>query len=244
MLGWVILVVCGLAGAYLLLRWFVNAPPGRVKTALLWITALFGTGLLLFAPWGGLRQLSALALPFLLPLLFRLPGLLRRIKWPGGGQGPGQVSTVETRFLRMTLDHDTGSMDGVVREGSFRPQRLSEMSHQDLVAFWEEVRIADEESTAVLESYLDRVLGEDWRNHENWHRADAEQPHPSNGPEMSLEEAWRILELEPGADEVQVRAAHRRLMQKFHPDAEGSTYLASKINQAKDVLLKHLRGKA
>ncbi|WP_162175179.1 DnaJ domain-containing protein [Fodinicurvata fenggangensis] len=215
-----------------------------MKTSLLWVAALFGTGLMLFALWGGLRQLIALGLPFLLPLLFRLPGLLRRIKWPGGGQGPGQVSTVETRFLRMTLDHDTGSMDGVVREGSFRPQRLSEMSHQDLVAFWEEVRIADEESTAVLESYLDRVLGEDWRNHESWPGAGGEQPHPSNGPEMSLEEAWRILELEPSADEAQVRAAHRRLMQKFHPDAEGSTYLASKINQAKDVLLKHLRGKA
>ncbi|WP_026989487.1 DnaJ domain-containing protein [Fodinicurvata sediminis] len=244
MLGWVILIVCGLAGGYLLLRWFVNASPGRVKTALLWTAALIGTGLMLFALWGGLRQLIALALPFLMPLLFRLPSLLRRMKWPGGGQGPGQVSTVETRFLRMTLDHDTGSMDGVVREGEYRPQRLSEMSHQDLIAFWEEVRIADEESTAVLESYLDRVLGEDWRNQKRGRAAGEDQSHPSNGSEMSLEEAWRILELDPGADETQVRAAHRRLMQKFHPDAEGSNYLASKINQAKDVLLKHLRGKA
>lgn len=246
MLGAIVLAVTVLVGGYLLLHWFVTAPPGRVKTALIWTAALIGVGLLLFALWGGIRQLIALALPFLMPMLFRLPGLLRRLKLPGSGSSPGQISTVETRFLRMTLDHDTGDMDGVVREGQFRPQRLSEMTHEQLQALWEEVRSADEESTAVLESYLERVLGEDWRSDDeekeaSWTGNDRGRAGPESGAEMSLEEAWRILELEPGADEAEVRAAHRRLMQKFHPDAEGSTYLASKINQAKEVLLRHLK---
>ena len=55
---------------------------------------------------------------------------------------------------------------------------------------------------------------------------------------MSREEALAVLELKPGATREEVIAAHKRLMQKLHPDRGGSTHLAQKINQAKEVLLK------
>jgi hypothetical protein len=57
---------------------------------------------------------------------------------------------------------------------------------------------------------------------------------------MSIEEAYEILGLSCGATKQQVILAHRKLIQKIHPDRGGNTYLASKINLAKQVLIKKL----
>ncbi len=54
---------------------------------------------------------------------------------------------------------------------------------------------------------------------------------------MTREEAYEVLGLQPGATEQEIRAAHRRLMRGAHPDGGGSDWLASRVNQARDVLL-------
>ncbi|MGV6874917.1 DnaJ domain-containing protein [Pseudochelatococcus sp. B33] len=54
---------------------------------------------------------------------------------------------------------------------------------------------------------------------------------------MTEDEAFEVLGLEPGATETQIREAHRTLMKRLHPDQGGTNYLASRVNQAKDVLL-------
>ena len=61
---------------------------------------------------------------------------------------------------------------------------------------------------------------------------------PSRKGTMSRSEALHVLGLEPGATEEQIRAAHRRLIVQIHPDKGGTSYLAAKINEAKDVLLR------
>lgn len=154
------------------------------------------------------------------------------------GAASGQQSRVETAWLRMRLDHATGRMDGDVLQGSHAGSRLSSLSFESVVALLRECQAADNQSAALLEAYLDRMAGEDWRE-----RASA-QPGSQSGTgaakpasAMARDQAYEILGLKPGATAEAIKAAHRRLMKKFHPDQGGSTHLAAQINQAKDLLL-------
>lgn len=59
----------------------------------------------------------------------------------------------------------------------------------------------------------------------------------STEPQMTAERARRLLDVSPRASVEDIRAAHRRLAARVHPDAGGSTHLAAEINAARDILL-------
>ena len=61
-------------------------------------------------------------------------------------------------------------------------------------------------------------------------------------PEMTKREAAQILGVRESANEQKVKEAHRKIMIANHPDAGGSSYIATKINEAKDMLLKKKSG--
>lgn len=65
----------------------------------------------------------------------------------------------------------------------------------------------------------------------------AKSPPPRGRSTMSTEEAMEVLGLKPGYSREDVIQAHRRMMQKVHPDRGGSDYLAAQINRAKETLL-------
>ena len=92
----------------------------------------------------------------------------------------------------------------------------------------------DEESVALLQTYLDRVYADTWQQQAS---AQGQQRAASEPGEMSREEALQILGLSSDAGESEIIETHRRLMQKLHPDRGGSAYLAATINLAKDTLL-------
>jgi hypothetical protein len=153
--------------------------------------------------------------------------------FPGGAQkSPGQTSRVVTDHLEVELDHDTGEMRGRVLKGAFAGRDLEQLVPADLARLWQDCHFADPQSAQILEAYLDRVHAS-WR--EDLARAQGEAP--AGESRMSTQEALDILGLKPGASDEAIRRAHRELMLKMHPDRGGSTFLAAKINEAKDVLL-------
>ena len=198
---------------------------------------LAGVGLL------GLAAVFAVTGRFILalPLAFFAATLLGRgIPFPGGfgpfagnaNKSPGQSSRVRTAFFEMSLDHDTGDMEGRVLQGAFAGQLLDSLDRDALLELWRECK-SDPQSAQLFAAYLDRMDPE-WRT-EAGAEAGAE-PNSAGGP-MTVEEAYDVLGLAPGASNDDIRQAHRTLMKKLHPDQGGSTYLAAKINEAKDLLL-------
>jgi DnaJ domain len=143
-----------------------------------------------------------------------------------------RVSAVETDYLRMHLDHDSGVMSGTVRRGRFQGRHLAELAEDELIELWRSCRAEDPQAARLMEAYLDR-LKPDWRG-----AAEGAQARPRGASDtMTREEAYAILGLKPDASDAEVREAHHRLMMGVHPDHGGSTYLAAKLNRAREVLL-------
>ena len=172
-----------------------------------------------------------------LPLaLFGYSLLNRNFSWsnPLGSadKSAGQTSSVRTEMLEMTLDHDSGDMDGMVRRGEFAGRRLSAMSAAELETLLAEAWQHDAQAAQLLEAFIQRK-----QEGRTGHR---QSTGTANSRVMTVEEAYAVLGLQPGASREDVQLAHRNLMKKYHPDQGGTTYLASKINEAKELLLKQL----
>jgi hypothetical protein len=149
---------------------------------------------------------------------------------------PGQQSTVRTAALEMELDHDTGGLEGLVLAGRHESKMLSAMSLAQLKELYGELA-GDSESQRLLETYLDGRFPV-WREDMKTNNGDRHGVPPGSGA-MTKEEAYKILGLETGATTTDIRKAHRRLMQRLHPDLGGTSFLAARINEAKDVLLSN-----
>ncbi|HEX8663956.1 MAG TPA: DnaJ domain-containing protein [Beijerinckiaceae bacterium] len=169
--------------------------------------------------------------------VFSLPGF--------GGRAdprPGSVSRVRSAMIEMELDHDTAEMDGTVLAGPLAGRRLKDLDVTAIQQLHEACRASDPDGVRLLEAYLDRRFP-GWRE-DAQRNADAGQGGSGHGAQagaMTEEEAYQILGLQPGAGPDEVKAAHRALMLKLHPDQGGTTYLAARINEAKDVLLRRHR---
>lgn len=245
-----VILLALLVGLLLGISWLRRAPPAQRQELMKKLVIWGGLGLLvlltltgrvhwLFVALGGVAALAQRA--FTAYQVWRTVKNIRGAAAGAGatdaGAGPrsGRVSEVSSRYLRMRLDHDTGEMSGEVLTGRFEGHSLDALSLEALVALLQAYRADDPQSAALLETYLDRTHGDAWRDRidEEATRRTGEAP---GGP-MTREEAYEVLGLAPGAGREDIVDAHRRLIQKLHPDRGGSSYLAAKINQAKDLLL-------
>jgi DnaJ-domain-containing protein 1 len=178
---------------------------------------LFGAGLLGWAPFG------AAGFP-------NFGGLFSGFNTQ---RSAGQTSQVRSQFLEMTLDHDSGRLAGRFIAGPHVGQSLDAFDLPQLAAM---IPNFDTESVALLESYLDRRFPA-WRE-DTQRNAAGGQRRPASSGKMTDEEAYQILGLQPGAGRDEIGRAHRALMKKLHPDQGGSTYLAARVNEAKETLLR------
>ena len=229
-------------GIFVFLGWrlFQELTPGqRRQTIWRFAAGTVGVVLLLLVATGRLYWLSAL-LAASIPILRQLfPLALRALptfaQWHlhrnSRSERAHDRSRVTTDTLNMSLDHETGAIDGEVSLGPYQGRRLSELNKMELLTLHRYCTEHDADSTSLLASYLDQRLGSDWREQE-------ESPGgtPASG-DMSPEEALAILGLHSGAGRDDILAAHRQLIQKLHPDRGGNDYLAAKINRARDLLL-------
>ena len=157
---------------------------------------------------------------------FRMPGA-------GGAPSAGRVTTARSAMIEMRLDHDSGAVSGAVLSGPYAGRALETLARPECLSLRETLRRDDPDGVALLETYLDRRFT-------GWREADEGQAQPGRGGggAMTRREAYETLGLQEGASAEEIIRAHRTLMKKLHPDHGGSTGLAARVNQAKDVLMQ------
>ncbi|MEM0908561.1 MAG: DnaJ domain-containing protein [Pseudomonadota bacterium] len=220
----------------LALRWYAHADPRQLAQVARVIggalVILVAVGLVAAGAFVPAGLLSALGL-WLMRMGRRGPA------WgsAGGSKRQGQRSRVRTARLEATLDHDSGDMDAEVLAGLHEGRRFSDMGDGELFDLWADCG-DDSESRLIVEAYLDRRRP-DWRDdvEGDAHSGSAGSGGASSGGAMTQDDAYEILGLSRGASEEEIRASHRRLMKQVHPDQGGSSFLAAKLNEAKDKLL-------
>ena len=227
--------ILGLAvvvGLYFVVRGLRGTNPQNLQRTIAIVVGLVAAVVLIFFAVSGRMGAFGWAV-LLLPALLRWRAISQAMR-NMRGPTPGKYSDIETPYLRMTLEHDSGVLRGTVLQGKFEGRNLEELSLDDLVDLLHECRVNDPQSATVLETYLDRVHGGEWRGA----GGNAEGGRASAGSSaMSSDEAYEVLGLKSGASDAEIRDAHRKLLMANHPDRGGSTYIAAQINQAKDVLL-------
>ncbi|ALK09239.1 DnaJ domain-containing protein [Blastochloris viridis] len=226
------------AGALLLMLWGLSALAKMNPKVLVARLAQIGGGAAVVVALGLIATGRFMAA---IPLLVVASSLLGWLPQPANWTGrtrrsAGQNSRVRTALIEMVLDHDLGEMAGTVVAGPYAGRSLAALGRAEL---YDLLASADAESRALLEAYLDRRMP-------GW-REDGE-PNPAAGAgerrrdgAMTEQEAYEILGLVPGASAEDIRRAHRALMKRLHPDQGGSNWLATRVNEAKDVLLRHHR---
>ena len=235
MLGRLILLIAFLLAVVTISQLLKNTPKSQRKNAY-WKIGLSALGivLVLLAVTGRIPIIGAIfgaLLPFVrlvIPLLLRyLPDIQRHIRTrPQQTSAASNTSEVETRILKMVLDHTTEQLRGEVIGGPLAGNNLDSLELSQLQQLLDYCHREDKDSVKLLMTYLSHRFGHDWQ-----------KSSPSYDGSLTEESALAILGLTRGASRDDIIQAHRRMMQKMHPDRGGSDYLAAQINQAKDFLI-------
>ena len=230
-----LLLLAALIALVLLVRIWLRLPG---KARIRWTFYIVLAVVLVLAVLGKLHWIVAAgtAVVGVLPLLMKkIFLLLRYLPLLGGlisraGYGKPNNSRFQTAWLCLEINPALGSLDGEVLQGEFKGRRLSALGISELTRLHGVLRDKDVRSAMLLQSYIA------FRQRRTHRTGEENNAHVKDA--MTRDEALSILGLKNEAAREDIVRAHRRLIQKIHPDRGGSPYLAAKINQAKDILLK------
>lgn len=213
-------------------QYLSKLPRGRLMRGLRWIV---GGGAALIAVLMLLARRIDIAI-FIGAMAFTVlrTGRLGPFSFEAKERDEGNVSRVKSLYFAMELDHDTGAVTGRVLGGQFSGADLMDLGEGETRLLIAEVE-GDSDSLSLLESWLDANRA-GWR--EYFAETAGENSSHAEAKSDPMAEAYDVLGLKPGASDEEIRAAHRELMKAVHPDHGGSSYLASKINEARDRLLR------
>ncbi len=234
-----ILIIAVIAAIWYGYRRIQALPPER-RSRLWWMLAVGGLIVISLVGiatgrmhWlGGVLALLLAGARYGTQLLFRIWPLLR---------ASGQDAVFRTEHLEVRFVIKTNRLQGVVIKGLHEGEALHTMPAQQLRELADLYQDRDRKSWYLVHVFLQRAsMGETaYRNksqddsQSQGHRQDS-GGFPSS---PTRDEALLILGLNGNPDRNEIIAAHRKLIQKLHPDRGGNDYLAARVNQAKDVLL-------
>ncbi|MGJ0505702.1 MAG: DnaJ domain-containing protein [Methylocystis sp.] len=155
------------------------------------------------------------------------------------GAGGGGVSRVRSAMIEMELDHATGAIRGMILAGKDEGKRLDALTRPALFELYNICLRDDPDGARLLEAYLDRRFA-GWRAAGDPHHdaGSGGETRARRSGTITEDEAYEILGLKKGAAAADIARAHRDLMKKLHPDLGGTTDLAARVNEAKDVLMR------
>jgi len=137
----------------------------------------------------------------------------------------GGQASFKTEYLDVRLRVQTGQLSGTVLKGPHAGKTIEQLNAEELTELEQYYRERDSKSFYLIK--FARKGG----------RFEGQQPPPPNFTNPSRDEALQILGLSGNPTREDIVAAHRRLINKLHPDRGGSDFLAARVNQARDILL-------
>lgn len=241
------LLVALLIGFFLLWPVLQKANPSQIARGAALAVLIISSAVAIFGLTTGSPQWVIIGLIiWLVSLISRLAIPASGLSGAGGASGGGRrwgrkggASSINTRYLSMSLDHGSGRVTGEVVAGRHEGRRIESMTTEELIEVIDEAAVDDPQTAQLLEAYLDRI-DPNWRNgagggqgRSGWGGSQQD----GGRIRMSREDALRVLGLTDRASDADIRAAHRKLMREHHPDRGGSAEFAAKLNEAKEVLL-------
>ena len=228
-----------IAFVFLMQSLWARKQPKSLSTKILASAVTLLIALAILAASGRMHWIAAVGaavVPFLrrsfsllryLPYLARLMSMSSTAHANSNASGSQQTET-STQELRMRLDHESGDIDGEVLVGRHEGRALSDLSPMEIKEL--HLALKETKSRRLLEAYADRY-------HPTILDPQAEGS-PTVSPEMTHGRALKVLGLSTAATKDEIVAAHRRLIQRMHPDRGGSSFLAAELNAAKKFLME------